>query len=252
MRRPQTKTRDFAAHRRDSREMSHVVVCDPRNIYCSEIRVARREKDWRSATISKCRTMTRKIVSRRAGNQSELRGANPGRDNDLDLSAQNRMPDGTPTYKSRQWRADKRLESWKEIAAYLGREVRTIQRWEKSDGLPIHRLYHAKRGTVYAFTQELDQWWESRRNILTETSGEPALQEPAAEDLAAQEPAAAQSAPAPALEEETPKPETAPRRPPLRRLAIPAIGISIVLAVVAGWILRAGFALRSAEADTSY
>ena len=35
-----------------------------------------------------------------------------------------------------------RLDSWKEIAAYLGRGVRTVQRWEREEGLPVHRLAH--------------------------------------------------------------------------------------------------------------
>ena len=56
------------------------------------------------------------------------------------------------------------LESWKEIAAYLGREVRTVQLWEKSEGLPIHRHQHARQGSVYAFKAELDAWKEGRAN----------------------------------------------------------------------------------------
>jgi hypothetical protein len=48
-----------------------------------------------------------------------------------------------------------RLESWKEIAAYLKRDV---QRWEKSSGLPVHRLQIVKSGGVYAFKFELDAW----------------------------------------------------------------------------------------------
>jgi hypothetical protein len=59
--------------------------------------------------------------------------------------------------------ADSRLESWKEIAAYLGREVRTVQLWEKSEELPIHRHQHSRQGTVYAFTAELDAWRETRK-----------------------------------------------------------------------------------------
>ena len=45
---------------------------------------------------------------------------------------------------------DGRLDSWKEIATYLGRGVRTVQRWEREEGLPVHRLNHEKRGNVYA------------------------------------------------------------------------------------------------------
>jgi TolB-like protein/Tfp pilus assembly protein PilF len=62
--------------------------------------------------------------------------------------------------------AVERLESWKEIAAYLNRTVRTVHRWEKEEGLPVHRLQHKKRGSVYAFRGEIDSWWETRRSQL--------------------------------------------------------------------------------------
>jgi Tol biopolymer transport system component len=61
---------------------------------------------------------------------------------------------------------DDRLDSWKEIATYLGRGVRTVQRWEREEGLPVHRLAHEKRGNVYARREELAAWWESRRRTL--------------------------------------------------------------------------------------
>ncbi len=67
-----------------------------------------------------------------------------------------------PRPTSRPATKDQRLDSWKEIASYLGREVRTVQRWEKADGLPVRRLLHAKRGSVYAFAAELDAWVASR------------------------------------------------------------------------------------------
>jgi len=38
-----------------------------------------------------------------------------------------------------------RLESWKEVAFYLNRSVRTVRRWEEKEGLPVHRLHHDKR-----------------------------------------------------------------------------------------------------------
>jgi Tol biopolymer transport system component len=60
-----------------------------------------------------------------------------------------------------------RLDSWKAIAAYLGRGVRTVQRWERDEGLPVHRLAHEKRGSVYARRREVDAWWESRRRSLS-------------------------------------------------------------------------------------
>jgi len=43
-----------------------------------------------------------------------------------------------------------RLDSWKEIAAYLRRDVATVRRWEKREGLPVHRHQHDKLGSVYA------------------------------------------------------------------------------------------------------
>ena len=56
----------------------------------------------------------------------------------------------------------KRLDSWKEVAGYLNRHVTTIRRWEKHEGLPVHRHRHTKLGSIYAYTRELDTWFESR------------------------------------------------------------------------------------------
>ena len=61
--------------------------------------------------------------------------------------------------------ASERLDSWKEIAAYLKRDESTVRRWEE-DGLPIHRLPHKKKATVYAFKSELDVWWSDGRSRL--------------------------------------------------------------------------------------
>jgi TolB-like protein/Tfp pilus assembly protein PilF len=58
---------------------------------------------------------------------------------------------------------DPRLDSWKEIAAYLNRHVTTVRRWEKQEALPVHRHVHDKLGSVYAFREELDAWWRTRR-----------------------------------------------------------------------------------------
>lgn len=54
--------------------------------------------------------------------------------------------------------ANRRLDSWKEIADYLGRDVRTVIRWEKEKALPIRRIPGGKRQGVYAFSQEIDEW----------------------------------------------------------------------------------------------
>src|SRR3954471_16390533 len=83
-----------------------------------------------------------------------------------------------------------RLDSWKEIASYLGRGIRTVQRWEREEGLPVHRLDHAKRGSVYASRRELTTWWESRRRpgsaaASTSGAGSAAEREPHSERVTA-------------------------------------------------------------------
>src|SRR4026209_2053040 len=55
-----------------------------------------------------------------------------------------------------------RLDSWKEIARYLNRSVRTLYRWEKEEGLPVHRHQHRELGSVFAYTAELDAWLDAR------------------------------------------------------------------------------------------
>src|SRR6188474_3737266 len=74
------------------------------------------------------------------------------------------------TTPSEQEPDEPRLDSWKEIASYLGRGIRTVQRWEREEGLPVHRLAHEKRGSVYARREELAAWWESRRLTLAASS----------------------------------------------------------------------------------
>jgi len=64
------------------------------------------------------------------------------------------------------------LDSWKEIAAYLKRDVTTVQRWEKREGMPVHRHQHDRIGSVYAFSSELDAWLQSRKLRLEEEEKE--------------------------------------------------------------------------------
>jgi hypothetical protein len=53
-----------------------------------------------------------------------------------------------------------RLDSWKEIGAYLKRSVRTVTRWEQEQGLPVHRH---QTGAVYAYKPEIDAWWSAHQ-----------------------------------------------------------------------------------------
>ena len=71
-----------------------------------------------------------------------------------------------------------RLDSWKEIAAYLSRDVTTVQRWEKREGMPVHRHQHDRIGSVYAFSSELDAWVQSRRLRLEEEEKEATAETP--------------------------------------------------------------------------
>src|SRR6187549_2169776 len=59
--------------------------------------------------------------------------------------------------------AGDRLDSWKEIAAHLNRDVRTLFRWEAQEALPVYRHLHKGRSTVYAYRSELDVWRASRQ-----------------------------------------------------------------------------------------
>lgn len=67
--------------------------------------------------------------------------------------------------------SEKRLDSWKEIAAYLNRDVTTVQRWEKREGMPVHRHQHDRIGSVYAFRGELDAWAGSRNLPTAQENG---------------------------------------------------------------------------------
>ncbi len=59
------------------------------------------------------------------------------------------------------------LDSWKEIAVHLKRTVRTVQRWERYEGLPVHRHLHARASSVYASKSEIDAWW-NRESVQLE------------------------------------------------------------------------------------
>ncbi len=86
-------------------------------------------------------------------------------------------PDTAPPVRS----PEDRLDSWKEIAAYLNRDVTTVQRWEKREGMPVHRHVHDSMGSVYAFRADLDAWVRSRKIPAAQDNGKNApLPDPAA------------------------------------------------------------------------
>ena len=74
--------------------------------------------------------------------------------------------------------AEDRLDSWKAISAYLKRDVTTVQRWEKREGMPVHRHVHDKLGSVYAYRSELDAWMARRHPAAAHQEAEPPASPP--------------------------------------------------------------------------
>jgi tetratricopeptide (TPR) repeat protein len=75
------------------------------------------------------------------------------------------------------WAGTDHLDSWKEIASYLRREIRTVQLWEKKEGLPVHRHFHKQLGSVYALRSEIERWklQVSQKKEIRETKSEALL-----------------------------------------------------------------------------
>ena len=60
--------------------------------------------------------------------------------------------------------SSQRLESWKEIAAFFGRDERTVRRWEKESGMPVYRVPGGAKGRVFAYANELSEWLRTPQN----------------------------------------------------------------------------------------
>jgi TolB-like protein/Tfp pilus assembly protein PilF len=122
---------------------------------------------------------------------------------------------------------DGRLDSWKAIADYLGRDVRSVQRWESERGLPVHRIPGAKGGGVFAYTAEIEAWLHP-----TPPSG-PTPSEP---DIANSPPPGEGLPPGPDLESSV---DPSPATSGSRKKAIFAFAISLILAatIVGSYLL---------------
>ena len=68
---------------------------------------------------------------------------------------------------------EKTLVSWKEIASFLDRAERTVRRWERERGLPVHRVPGGERGGVYAYPSELEEWLKGKKGELDEDEPAP-------------------------------------------------------------------------------
>jgi hypothetical protein len=139
---------------------------------------------------------------------------------------------GSAESASVRGRADDRLDSWKKIASYLKRDVSTVQRWERREGMPVHRHLHDRLGSVFAFRSELDAWWEGRRKLLAAEEGE--------ERARAEPPGAA---------------VPAARGPGIRfrpRVALAALAAVLALGAVAWFAAPAGLFWRNPLADARF
>jgi TolB-like protein/Tfp pilus assembly protein PilF len=138
----------------------------------------------------------------------------------------------------------KRLESWKAVAAHFGRDVTTVRRWERREGLPIHRLFHEKLGSIYAFTDELDAWWAARtaRERVSDTALEDQVEdEGTLPDSAPSDPEPSAASVAVATEDED---EVRARARSTRRRAAAAAVASMSVAVFLG-VTRGPDALKA-------
>ncbi len=134
---------------------------------------------------------------------------------------------------SREPLPGKRLDSWKEIASFLGRAERTVKRWETERGLPVHRLPGGGRSAVFAYANELVDWLKGRSDELDADDSSSAEVDEPKTDLAR---ATVQSAPkvpvvtlAPAIAAETTPP---PTNWPPARLAAWTVPLLLVAALI--------------------
>jgi len=128
-------------------------------------------------------------------------------------------PDTSPT-------DSQRLVSWKEIAAYFNCDVRTVKRWERERGLPVHRVPGGERSRVFAYTEELRAWLHSAPREAASEAATPSAE-------AVEEFATAQDAPPEPAGTEN---ELHARSQATRR-SFPSIAIlaaALMLAVIAG------------------
>ena len=128
-----------------------------------------------------------------------------------------------------------RLDSWKEIAAYLKRDVTTVQRWEKREGMPVHRHLHDRMGSVYAYRTDLDAWMRSRNLRGEQENGNNGND-------------AVAIAPAP------PPPQTAkPGFLARWRFVLPLVAIGAVLAIgISLWLQRTDYFWRNPIANARF
>src|SRR5579863_4565168 len=113
---------------------------------------------------------------------------------------------------------NQRLDSWKEIATFFGRDERTVRRWEKERALPVHRVPGGERGSVFAYAAELREWLKVRAGELDSVASE-----------SSQAKAEISAAPTQAL---SPRPASASAQPSFTSVAIWLAPLLVVLAMI--------------------
>ncbi len=112
------------------------------------------------------------------------------------------------------------LNGWKEIAAYVGKSVRSVQRWERAYRLPIRRIQAASGEVIFASRREIDAWKLS--DAAPGPAGEPEAPEPEHADAIV---------PAPPTIADPPREKVSRAR---RAAIMAAVGVAIVLMVTYG------------------
>ncbi len=135
--------------------------------------------------------------------------------------------------KRQDRRTDQRLDTWKEIGAFFGRDERTVKRWEDQRGLPVHRVPGSGRGSVYAYASELSEWLKTADTRVSVTA---TVEEAGAEPETAEIPAAEEAVTSPEISESLPLEEKRSKRPWM------FVAAGIVLAGILGgfWIYKTG------------
>jgi tetratricopeptide (TPR) repeat protein len=128
--------------------------------------------------------------------------------------------------------SDRRLDSWKEIAAFFDRDQRTVRRWEKERDLPVHRMPGKTGGSVYAFSDELSLWLKKTPN---------------SEDARVEE---APQADAEAQPIDTTPAERAPFAIRILKSWLPGVALLAVLGVLGFWFFHSRASSRGSVART--
>ena len=135
--------------------------------------------------------------------------------------------------KRQDRRTDQRLDTWKEIGAFFGRDERTVKRWEDQRGLPVHRVPGSGRGSVYAYASELSEWLKTADTRVSVTA---TVEEAVAGPETAELPAVEEAVTSAEISETLPLEEKRSKRPWM------FVAAGVVLAGLLGglWIYKTG------------